>query len=67
MFPVPARFAVPGLGLAAGACALVLVGGASAQGRDDPDVQGAHEGLDVRIRRQRAGVEGQGRAVRLGR
>ena len=32
MLPVPARFAVTGFGLAVGACALVLVGGASAQG-----------------------------------
>ena len=31
MFPVPARFAVPGFGLAAGACALVLAGVGSAQ------------------------------------
>lgn len=32
MLPVPARFAVLGFGLAAAACALVLVGGASARG-----------------------------------
>jgi len=32
MLPVPARFAVFGFGVAAGACALVFVGGASAQG-----------------------------------
>jgi hypothetical protein len=32
MLSVPARFVVPGFGLAAGACALVLVGVASAQG-----------------------------------
>lgn len=31
MFPVPARFAVPGFGLAAGACALVLAGVGSAR------------------------------------
>ena len=32
MLPVPARFAVSVFGLAAGVCALVLVGGAAAQG-----------------------------------
>ncbi len=32
MLPIPARFAVTGFGLAVGACALVLAGGASAQG-----------------------------------
>ena len=32
MLPVPARFAAFGFAVATGACALVLVGGASAQG-----------------------------------
>ena len=71
MFPVSPRFTrprfAPGLvALAVGACAFVLVSSASAQG-STLTFKELNKRLDVRIRRQRTDVEGQGRAVRLGR